>query len=61
VPLLLTVQICVSNAPLKSYNKTCSIESTRRTEGVALRFCASGGCSIGDVGREDLEGPFPVL
>lgn len=30
--------------------------SAWRTEGVVLRLMASGGCSMGEEGREDLEG-----
>lgn len=32
------------------------LRSAWRTEGVVLRLMASGGCSMGEEGREDLEG-----
>jgi hypothetical protein len=53
--MLLTIQIRVSSVLLKSYNWSRSIGSMQHTEGVALRLCGFGGCSIGDAGREDLE------
>jgi hypothetical protein len=60
VPLLLTIRARVNSFSRSAYSRSCSIESMQRTEGVVLRFCASGSCSIGDAGREDLEAPFAV-
>jgi hypothetical protein len=51
----------VNNGPFKSYNWGCRLGSMQRTEGVALRLCGSGGCSIGDAGRKDLEEAFAAL
>ena len=36
-------------------------KSAWRTEGVALRLCGSGGCSIGDAERGDFEGVLATL